>query len=315
LAALVAAACAWALVGADDFRGCFGLGLIALASGITAIVRGRPGRIRVACIILALSALPATAAIRMWRIADGFEPYAIWMTHNPLGFLDLPVVPEGTFDPRFPPRRIVNLTAGGEVLVRGEPWKLHELSGAIAAGGDAPVLIRADYTTPWLHFTWLLDAARKAGATEVRFAAAKHVQYRIHREDRSQIRGETHGGDWPELELTLPLRPPATGSRLLLAADAREARTRGWNRTEFEFPVKVRYELDGRYTTDLDELSRWMRDRPPARVEADVDVPLMLVASVLNELVRIGHPMPALVTPRVPTSRELQSSTLSWPSR
>ena len=67
---------------------------------------------------------------------------------------------------------------------------------------------------------------------------------------------------WPEVELTLPLGSVTGGSRLYLGVEKREARSR-WPRPEFEYPVKVRYELDGRITTDLDQLGEWMRDRPP----------------------------------------------------
>jgi len=312
--ALIAAGLAWGLAGSDDFGLAFHLGLIALAGGTASLALPGLGRLRLVCALLALSTLPATAAIRMWRIAGSFEPYAIWLTQKDLSNLGLPVAPDGTFDPRFPPKRVVNLTADGYILMRGELRRLGELRGVIAAGGEAPIMLRADYTTPWLHFSWLLDAAREAGASEVRLTAAKYVRGRLWREDRSQIRGEMAAGDWPEVELLLPLRGAIGGTRLYLAVEAREARER-WPRPEFEFPVKVRYELDGRVTTDLDQLGSWMRDGPPARLEAEFDVPLMFVATVLNELVRVGRPMPALVTPREPMARELDVEPLPWPGR
>jgi hypothetical protein len=77
--------------------------------------------------------------------------------------------------------------------------------------------------------------------------------------------------------------------------------------------TSARFLWEGRETDDLKELSRWIVKTPPARIEAEPEVPVKYVVAAQNVIRKAGHPPAALVLPPLPPASIRKASALPYP--
>jgi biopolymer transport protein ExbD len=86
--------------------------------------------------------------------------------------LQLPV--SSQTDPLPHPKFTVNVMPDGTIKVKDQVMTTDQLTAMFTADGDVSkteVTIAADKTTPFQHFMSVIDAARKAGVTDIGIAA------------------------------------------------------------------------------------------------------------------------------------------------
>jgi biopolymer transport protein ExbD len=86
--------------------------------------------------------------------------------------LQLPV--SSQTDPLPHPKFTVNVLPDGTIKVKGNVMTADQLTAMFAADGDpakTELTIATDKATPFQHFMTVIDAARKAGVTEIGIAA------------------------------------------------------------------------------------------------------------------------------------------------
>jgi biopolymer transport protein ExbD len=72
------------------------------------------------------------------------------------------------------PKITVNVLADGSIQVKGQALTADQLTAMLAADGDpdkTELTIAADKSTAFQHFMSVIDAARKAGVTDIGIAA------------------------------------------------------------------------------------------------------------------------------------------------
>lgn len=325
--ALLPALLAW--VAGTTFSLAFAFGLVALAGGTWLLLQRPVTRLRVAAAILAIATLPAAASLHMWKLATSFEPWAgqipcdPWPPGESWPPVVLPVASEARYDPHRPLRFVVNLDHHGVVGWIGKEVTLAELDLILKdTDNAAPALVRADYRTPFQHFSWILQALRRDGRGEVRIAATRFAKRIQDPAEEFEGLGVTYYPHyWPEGEFAFPLDGGATGPTLRIVPVG--SRPGIWERlvslgrhergTEVLFPTGVRYEIEGRATSAFAELSRWMEDTPPGRIEVGETVPLKYVVAVLNAVKQSGHRLPALVESEPPSAEIRDLERLPYP--
>jgi biopolymer transport protein ExbD len=86
--------------------------------------------------------------------------------------LQLPI--SSQTDPLPHPKFTVNVLPDGTIKVKGEVTTTDQLTAMFQADGDpakTELTIATDKATPFQHFMSVIDAARKAGVTDIGIAA------------------------------------------------------------------------------------------------------------------------------------------------
>lgn len=326
--ALLSAAATWALVAADDFGLLIAVGTVALVAGLWVLAQPLPKWIRLAATAAALTALPATAGLRMKWLADSVKPFSSGYP----GQRDLPdpvlsLAFEGELPGRGHERLVVSLDASGLLTWKGKNITLADLDEILRVErtSEGPHLVlRADKDAPVQHLAWLMLAGRAHGWTEVRVAARKYADGFYMPSEAQALAAERGREYWPEVDLVFPIRSDEGGTRLRIVGTERKpsmwpppmwpSRGPRGGGSSVLMPTRLRYELRGRTTDDLRELARWMHDAPPQRIDADPCIQVKFVVAVQNQIRKAGHPPAALVLPDPPPEAVRNAPSLPYPA-
>jgi hypothetical protein len=323
--ALLPAAAVWAAPGAELL---IGLGLLGFGGGLLLLAQ-RPGEAGRVAAAIGLVALPAAAGLRMEALSRSFEPFSLWLAPQDLARLTLPIASGFDFDAKEwlsgPPLVIVNLDRHGQALWKSRVVSFAEIDrilrdlrarAALHGEGLPGLLVRMDRDSPALHLGWLVAAARAADYADVSVAADKFASGWYRPEEAEALGGVYHGGYWPEVRLPLPLEREGTRVvRILVTGWERGTWGYGKDVQVVDLPTGFVYELDGRQTSELHRLGSWMREAPPAWIEAERAVPVKFIVAVQNELRKAGHP-PAALVPSEPAPENVRDrQILPYPLR
>lgn len=258
----------------------------------------------------------------MKQLADSVTPFSTWWPPGNKDLYDavLPAASEGelVLNPldRDVTRTLICIDRHGTLMWRGKTVSVAELDEIFAELPESKVSIRADKDVPFGLVGWTLVVARACGRKEVLVRVQKHANGFYMQDEAEALLAERKFEYWPELELAFPLSTDEGTYVRLVGTRVREGLwgPRNGLQTLVRMPTAIRYELDGRATSDLRELSRWMRDRPPRWIDADPTVPLKYVVAVQNEIKKAGYLPGALVVPDPPTEEIRNSSQLPYPA-
>lgn len=326
--ALASTAAAWGLLAEADFGLLVAVGVMALAAGLWVLSQPLPRWIRVAAAVAALTALPATAGLRMKRLADSVKPFSSgYPGQRDLTDPILSLAFEGELPGRGHERLVVSLDPGGLLTWKGKNITLADLDEILRVErtSEGPHLVlRADKDAPVQHLAWLMLAGRAHGWTEVRVAARKYADGFYMQSEAQDLAAERGWEYWPEVDLVSPIRSDEGGTRLRIVGTERKPSMwpppmwsspgpRGAGSSVL-MPTRLRYELGGRTTDDLRELAGWMRDAPPQWIDADPAIQVKFVVAVQNQIKKAGHPPAALVLPDPPPEAIRNAPSLPYPA-
>jgi len=221
--------------------------------------------------------------------------------------LVLPITPAAVENDDADDRIILNMDAEGAILFRGMRRNLDELrtlfNGAKRVANlrlkptdntcEAPqrprlfVLLRADRNAPWLHVQWFLGVMREERLLRLELAAMSYADADYFDDEARELAAPV-GRQIPfvpvrngKLEVPQPEAPRSPELRIYV--EAHGTGERNWGRHRVPAPTLVTYNVDGRSTRNLAELSRWLdalaEKHDVVQVNADPRVPYKYVVA------------------------------------
>ncbi|HEX5135982.1 MAG TPA: hypothetical protein VFY93_03340 [Planctomycetota bacterium] len=314
---------AWVIRTSLDFEWLVFLGTLALLGAILALGRPLPRGIRLGAAAFAALALLGTTGLRM-RAMAAIRPFSAYTGFNQkdLTELTLPVASEGEsfYDAPHSDRSRVILTIdiAGAIVWKQRTVCLAEVGEFLERYRDCDVLLRLDQDVPFLFLGWLGVLAAEQGHAKVLILVERFARSQGEARDLDADYSREY---WPALALPAPitgadgpaLRILATGYRDMMWPPMRSSWDDGVPRHTAHVATRARYVWDGRETDDLRELAGWIRSSPPARIEADPEVPVKYVVAAENEIRKAGHPPAALVLPPPPHRNLREARFLPYP--